>query len=335
MIHFEWIVLLWLLPVPWVLRYLLPPAHRAREAALKVPFYDELTTLGGGGAGTDGGSRPTQMLAYLAWALLVVAVARPQWLGEPVTLPASGRDLMLAVDISGSMEYEDLTLHGRQVDRLTVVKSVAGDFIQRREGDRVGLVLFGGQAYLQTPLTFDRTTTRTMLDEAAIGLAGTDTAIGDGIGLAIKRMRERPQESRVLILLTDGANTAGEVDPLQAAKLAAEEGVRIYTIGVGAEEARVRTLLGTRTVNPSADLDEKTLNAIADTTGGTYFRAKDTAALEAIYRQLDELEPTIAETQTFRPMIALYYWPLAFALLLTALVAWRQSGIALWRRVAS
>ena len=335
MLRFEWLAVLWVLPLPVVLRYVLPPVRRAREAALKVPFYHELVGYDDGGAHAAGGSRLSQALALLAWALLVTAAARPQWLGEPVTLPTSGRDLMLAVDISGSMEYSDLTLHGRQADRLTVVKSVAGDFIERREGDRVGLVLFGSQAYLQTPLTFDRATTRVMLAEAEIGLAGTKTAIGDGIGLAIKRMRERPQESRVLILLTDGANTAGELDPPQAAKLAAEEGVRIYTIGVGAEEARVRTLLGTRTVNPSADLDEETLKTVAETTGGRYFRARDTAGLEAIYHQLDELEPTIAETETFRPTTALYPWPLAAALLLAALIGWRQSGLASWRRRAA
>jgi len=182
-------------------------------------------------------------------------------------------------------------------------------------------VLFGEQAYLQTPLTFDRDTVLTMLDEAQIGLAGRATAIGDSIGLAIKRLRENANSNRVLILMTDGANTAGEVDPLQAADLAAREGLTVYTIGIGADEMLVRSLFGTRRVNPSADLDERTLQTIAAKTGGQYFRARDLAELEAIYQLLDELEPVERDPQTFRPTKALFYWPLAAALLLMAALA--------------
>jgi len=330
-IHFEWQEILYLIPLPLLVRYLLPPVRRHQEAALRVPFYKELLSFGGASRRAGGQSWLIFVLLLLAWMLLVVAAARPQWLGEPVVLPASGRDLMLAVDTSGSMEMDDMVLNGRQVDRLTVVKSVAGDFIERRVGDRVGLILFGDQAYLQTPLTFDRQTTRYMLDEAAIGLAGQKTAIGDGIGLAVKRLRERPQDSRVLILLTDGANTAGEVDPVQAAKLAAEVGVKIYTIGVGADEMRLRGFFGSRTINPSADLDEETLQYIADTTGGAYFRARDTQSLEAIYAQIDQLEPAITETETFRPVQPLFFYPLAGALLLSLFIAWRQTGFSLFK----
>lgn len=332
MIQFEWLELLYLLPLPLVLWFVLPSVRRSQEAALKVPFYRELLAVDSGARKAGQSSWLVFILLLLVWVLLVLAVARPQWLGEPIVLPASGRDLMLAVDTSGSMEMTDLRLKGRQVDRLTVVKAVAGDFIERRVGDRIGLILFGSQAYLQTPLTFDRQTTRYMLNESAIGLAGQNTAIGDGIGLAVKRMRERPQESRVLILLTDGANTAGAIEPLQAAKLAAQEGVKIYAIGVGADEVRVRGLLGTRTINPSADLDEKTLKGIAEITGGAYFRAKDTDALEAIYAQLDRLEPTITETETFRPVDALFFWPLGAALVLSFLIAWRQTGLSIFSR---
>jgi len=238
----------------------------------------------------------------------------------------SGRDLLLAVDISGSMETEDMQL-GRQVtDRLTAVKAVAGNFIDHREGDRLGLILFGDQAYLQTPLTFDRETVRTLLNEAAIGLAGKSTAIGDAIGLAVKRLRERPAENRVLILMTDGANTSGSVDPLKAADLAAREGVRIYTIGVGADEMLVRGFFGTQRV-PGTDLDEGTLTAIAQKTGGQYFRARDIEGLQKIYALLDKLEPVSQDEQTFRPVHELYVWPLGAALLLTALLALGLTGM--------
>jgi Ca-activated chloride channel family protein len=288
-------------------------------AALRVPSLNEFAREA---SGVRIGSRSWPLwIAVIAWLLLVTASSRPQWLGEPVALPVSGRDLLLAVDLSESMTETDFEIQGQRVDRLTAAKWVAQDFIKRREGDRIGLVLFGEQAYLQTPLTFDRDTVLTMLDEAQIGLAGRATAIGDSIGLAIKRLRENENSNRVLILMTDGANTAGEVDPLQAADLAAREGLTVYTIGIGADEMLVRSLFGTRRVNPSADLDELTLQAIAEKTGGRYFRARDVAELEAIYQLLDELEPVERDPQMFRPVKALFYWPLAAALLLVALLA--------------
>jgi Ca-activated chloride channel family protein len=227
---------------------------------------------------------------------------------------------MLAVDLSRSMQERDFELAGQRVDRLSATKAVAREFIERRAGDRLGLVLFGEQAYLQTPLTFDHETLGQLLDEAAIGLAGQATAIGDAIGLAVKRLREQPAASRVLILITDGANTAGEVDPRQAAELAAREGLTIYTIGIGADSVLVRDIFGTRRVNPSRDLDEDMLDAIAETTGGRYFRARDTEELRQIYALLDELEPLEREGQRFRPRHALFDWPLAFGLLCGALV---------------
>jgi Ca-activated chloride channel family protein len=274
-------------------------------------------------------------LGMVAWILFVVAAARPQWLGESIELPISGRDLMIAVDLSGSMEINDFVISDRQVDRLTATKLVAGDFIDRRVGDRLGLVLFGRQAYLQTPLTFDRETVKTLLYESVIGLAGKETAIGDAIGLAVKRLREvKNQESaaksdeknnvnlsdKILILLTDGANTAGEVEPIKAAEMAAEMGLKIYTIGIGADEMLVRSFFGMRKVNPSTDLDEDTLKKIAQVTGGKYFRARDTQELEKIYELLDELEPITKETQYFRPTSALFMWPLGLAMALATIL---------------
>ena len=213
-----------------------------------------------------------------------------------------------------------MVLDNSPVNRLAVVKRVAGEFIQRRRGDRVGLVLFGSRAYQQTPLTFDTETTAILLEEAEIGLAGRETAIGDAIGLSVKRLREDASAERVLILLTDGANTSGEVQPMQAAEFAARENLTIYTVGVGADEMMVQDFFGTRTVNPSADLDEDTLRAIADRTGGAYFRARDAKALAEIYEQLDELEPVESDQESIRPVDELFYWPLSAAFLL-ALVA--------------
>jgi Ca-activated chloride channel family protein len=223
---------------------------------------------------------------------------------------------MLAVDLSFSMQEQDFELQGQWVDRLTATQAVAQDFIMRRQGDRIGLILFGENAYLQTPLTFDRETVRTLLMESQIGLAGRATAIGDAIGLAIKRLRNQDDSNRVLVLLTDGANTAGEIEPIRAAELAARDGLTIYTIGIGADEMLVRSLFGTRRVNPSAELDEETLRAIAETTGGRYFRARDTRELDDIYRLLDRLEPIEQDPESFRPVTALFQWPLGAALIL-------------------
>jgi Ca-activated chloride channel family protein len=242
------------------------------------------------------------------------------WVGDPIDLPVSGRDLMLAVDISGSMQIEDIVQGGKQVSRLAAVKKVAGDFIERRVGDRIGLILFGSQAYVQTPLTFDRKTVQSLLQDSAIGLAGEQTAIGDAIGLAVKRLLENPQGSKVLVLLTDGASNAGEVQPIKAAELAAKQGLTIYTIGIGADEMIVNSFFGAQRVNPSADLDEKTLSEIAKATGGKYFRARDGKQLEKIYALLDELQPVIQDKQTFRPQRALFYWPLGVAMLLASLM---------------
>ncbi len=320
MIHFEWPWWIVLLPLPWLVRAFMQPLQSRREAALRMPYLSELPALTAQGVIEKRPPWP-MWLALLAWCLLVVAALRPQWLGEMIEIPVSGRDLMLAVDLSESMQQDDFILQGQRVDRLTATKWVAGDFIERRVGDRLGLILFGERAYLQAPLTFDRKTVKTLLYESAIGLAGGKTAIGDAIGLAVKRLRNYQDSHRVLVLITDGANTAGNVFPKKAAELAAREGLKIYTIGIGADEMLVQSLFGTRKYNPSRDLDEATLKAIADVTGGRYFRARDTDGLEKIYTLLDQLEPVEKDVQRFRPKTALYYWPLAAAVLLALLLA--------------
>jgi len=324
MFEFAWPWFFLALPLPWLMRRFLPSQNGAVRAALRVPFIDELEGLSGTAARQPLLSYEWRLwLAVFAWMLLVTASARPQWLGDPVEQAVSGRDLMMAVDLSGSMEIADFMLDKKQVDRLTATKAVAGQFIERRVGDRIGLILFGDHAYLQAPLTFDRKTVHTLLDESAIGLAGEKTAIGDAIGLAVKRLRDNPENQRVLILLSDGANTAGVVTPLQAADLAAKEKLKIYSIGVGADEMLVRDFFGTRRVNPSEDLDEDTMRALADKTGGRYFRARDIAELTQIYRLLDALEPAVKEQRSYRPREELFPWFLGVALLIAAgLLQW-------------
>jgi len=319
MISFVWPWLALALPLPLLIRSLFPPVTQGEEAALRVPFMEGVQIAS---TSTITGKRQhwRLVLAIAIWLLLVLAAMRPQWLGETVEIPISGRDLMLAVDLSGSMQEEDFVINGQAVDRLTATKQVASSFIRKRVGDRLGLILFGEQAYLQTPLTFDRETVVTLLLESAIGLAGKKTAIGDAIGLAVKRLKDNPQESRVLILLTDGANTAGVVNPVKAATLAAQKGLTIYTIGIGADEMIVRSLFGSRRVNPSRDLDETALKKIAQQTGGRYFRAHDTKELEQIYAIIDQLEPLEQEQQLFHPRRALFYWPLGIAVTLGLLL---------------
>lgn len=329
MLSFDQLWALWLLPLPLLTWWLLPPARRS-SGGLRVPFAAQLREL----IASGGHHRPARpplarmVLLALLWLLLVAAASGPRWIGEPLQAPVSGRDLLLAVDLSGSMQIEDMVIGDEQVMRVTAVKAVLDDFIHAREGDRIGLVLFGSRAYLQAPLTFDRATVAQLLREAQIGFAGEETAIGDAIGLAVKRLRDRPGDRHVVILLTDGANTAGEVAPLEAARIAAREGIVIYTVGIGATELITRGLFGTgfgaRRVNPSLDLDEDALQAIAELTGGRYFRARDPEELAGIYRLLDELEPVVTESRTYRPQRALFHWPLGAALALA--LGWAALG---------
>ncbi len=264
-----------------------------------------------------------RVLLIICWLSALLALARPVWIGDPVALPTNGRDLLLAVDISGSMEQQDMQMGGTPVNRLMAVKAVVGEFVTQRQGDRLGLILFGERAYLQTPLTFDTKSLQTLLNEAQIGFAGSrGTAIGDAIGLAVKRLQQRPENHRVVILLTDGANNSGEMDPLQAAELAQRAGVKIYTIGIGAESQESFGLFGRRSINPSADLNEQELAGIAEATSGQYFRARDPRELNAIYQELNRLEPVEQEAEMLRPTISLFHWPLGLAFGLSLLIAW-------------
>ncbi|WP_334063005.1 vWA domain-containing protein [Alteromonas genovensis] len=312
MLDFNWWWAFLALPLPLIVRFLVPKASEPSLAALRVPRlrpeqHNEDRTVKK--------SKVALASATLIWLALVTAAAQPQWLGEPVSIPNEGREMMLAVDLSGSMKIDDMQLNGRQVNRLTMTKSVVYDFIQRRVGDRLGLILFADTAYVQAPLTHDRETVSTLLSEAVIGLVGEQTAIGDAIGLAVKRFDAKDESNNVLILLTDGQNTAGNITPEQAKELAINKGVKIYTIGVGADKMLIQSFFGSRQINPSQELDETMLSDIASSTGGQYFRARNAEELNSIYQQLDTLEPIEGETRKMRPLTALFYYPLAFALL--------------------
>lgn len=320
----HWPLLLWLIPLPWLLRRLCPPMP-TYEQALYFPALEALQRARG--------AEPVQLvhgktalparllLLWIIWCLLVVASARPQWQGDPVGIPTSGRDLLLAVDISGSMETRDMVIDDQPAQRIDAMKKVLSEFVRQRLGDRLGLVLFGTRAYLQTPLTFDRQTLAQQLEEAQLGFAGEKTSIGDALALSVKRLQDRAQQSRVIILLTDGANTAGEISPLQGADLAANLGIRVYTIGMGADAMEVRGFLFKQIVNPSQDLDEESLRAIADKTGGKYFRARSTDELQGIYTELDRLEPSLGDEALIRPITEWFYWPLSLALCLSAVLS--------------
>ncbi|MGB3919253.1 VWA domain-containing protein [Thiothrix litoralis] len=320
MYEFLWWWLFALLPLPLLIRWWLKPAEQAEGVALKVPFLEDFQQ-GKQLLGSSWYGLLALLLASVAWVMLVAAAARPVWIGDTVAMPVSGRDLMLAVDLSGSMQEQDFILNGQVVDRLVATKAVAGEFVRKRTGDRVGMVLFGDQAYLQVPLTFDRQTVLQLLNESQIGLAGERTAIGDAIGLALKRLQASPEKNRVLILMTDGANTAGSVSPLEAADMAAAAGLKIYTVGIGSESDQMRSVFGFQLMNPTADLDEKTLKSIAERTGGAYFRARDTEEFHNIYAELDRLEPAEKEAQQWRPQQELFRWPLLAAFVLSMAAA--------------
>lgn len=307
-----------LMPLPLIIRALLPAASPKSSAVLKIPFYDRIQSI-------KLQLNPANfrllhkklLLPFIIWCLLCIAISGPQWLDAPLEFPQSGRDIMLALDLSGSMQTADMELNGSYFSRLSVVKIAARSFIEARKGDRLGLILFGTHAYLQTPLTFDQQTILQMLDDATIGLAGSQTAIGDALGLALKQLSQAPGDSKAIILLTDGGNNAGSVSPLDAAMMAKQMGIAIYTIGIGAEQLIVQGVFGPQMIHPTNDVDEAMLKQIAHVTGGIFFRASNAEELQQIYQQINKLVPVTAASSIFRPIKPLYPWPLGLALFLS------------------
>jgi Ca-activated chloride channel family protein len=310
MIGFEWWWALLMLPLPLLARLLLAPASSPARA-IEVPLLGRQIPRD---SGNRGRLRPRRLWLWIFWSCLLLAASRPFWLGEPITRNVSGRDLMLAIDISGSMSEADMTINSRAATRLDVLKLVVGDFIERRQGDRLGLILFGTNAYNYVPLTFDLDALGKLLDDVSTGLAGRHTAIGDAIGVAMKAMRKQQGRNKVLILVTDGSNTAGFENPVAAAQAAARQGMTIYTIGIGSDADTLQRIYGTQNVPAGVALNEAVLGSIAEVANGRYFRASNLAALEQIYHELDELEAVEYEYQRQRPRRELYRLPLLAAL---------------------
>ena len=301
--------LLAIVPLPIIVARLVP-AHRETQSSVRIPSLKRLSRLTGQQPSTGAvvlqRSLTQKLILAVLWLCALVAASRPQWVGEPITQTIPSRDLLLAVDLSGSMETEDFTdRDGHQVDRLTAVKQVLDDFLTRREGDRVGLIFFGSAAFVQAPFTEDLELCRTLLDEAQVRMAGPQTVIGDAVGLALTVFERSEQEDRVLIVLTDGNDTGSQVPPDRAAGIAKDRGVTIHTIAVGDPEA-----VG------EEKIDEDVLQAMADETGGGFFRANDRAELDQIYQRLDELETQELESQSYRPKTDLFHWPLAAFLII-------------------
>lgn len=309
------------LPLPLLVYWFINRAPR-QEAALQVPFYRQLLQLRSDSSRHYNKRPLLLLLCVLIWILVVSAASRPQWVGEAVELPTSGRDMMLALDLSGSMEARDMYLDNQQLSRFRVMKAVLSDFVEKRQGDRLGIILFARHAYLLTPMTHDLGAVQQLVEELEIGIIDESaTAIGDAAGLGVKHLRERPENNRVLILLTDGINNSGELTPTQAGRLARTEGIRMHVVGIASDQFAQRSLFSGSRGPIESEIDDATMTEIAEMTGGRYFRARTLEDMIEIYDELDRMEPIEQDEQTFRPVRLLFYWPLGAALLLSFLLA--------------
>lgn len=312
-----------LLPLPWLVNRILP-AYRKRDEAIKAPFFQKLVELSGAlpSRGAIISKRPFYRLVLMLvmWSCIVIALARPQYIGVPIKHEKSARDLMVAVDLSGSMQARDFVDEtGENVDRLSAVKSVLKEFVEQRPHDRLGLIVFGDAPFLQAPFTQDHDTWMTLLDETQIAMAGMSTAFGDAIGLAIKHFRDNESQNRVLIVLTDGNDTGSRVPPIEAAKVAERFAVTIYPVAIG----------DPATTGEEA-LDTDTLKRVAEITGGGFYQALDRQQLKEIYQRIGELEPQLFDAQSFRPRRDLHHIPMLLVtvlmLVFMALAIWQPTN---------
>ncbi|NVP56113.1 vWA domain-containing protein [Mycoplana rhizolycopersici] len=320
--------LLLLLPLPFLVWWLLPP-YREQTAAVRIPFFEDITKAAGIGP-TEGSVVPRanllqKIIGPICWVLVVLALARPQYVEPPIEKTEPQRDLMLALDLSQSMDTRDFRDPEGNLDaRVDAVKTVVADFIERRPNDRLGLVAFGDAPYPLVPFTMDHGTVRTMLADTLPGMAGPRTALGDAIGLSIKMFEQSQAPDKVLIVLTDGNDTASKMPADKAAEIAKDNHVRIHTVGIGDPAAR-----------GEEKLDAAVLEKIATTTGGRYFFGQDQKSLADIYTLLDEITPANQKTLSWRPRIELFHYPLGAAVLLVLayhVVMWLLSIGASHRR---
>jgi Ca-activated chloride channel homolog len=330
MFHFYWPWLALLLPLPFLIRRIMPSAKEKD----KVPeiYFPALHRLKSAFAVSNRANESSNLLFFilfsLMWLSLVLALMQPEKVDQLTQIKHKGYDLMLAVDISASMQAVDFSTPSKVISRLEATKDVVSKFVLGRQGDRVGLITFGENAYLHVPLTLDTQSVSRMLHDTVSGMAGNATAIGDAIGLSVRTLRERPEGSRVLILLTDGEDNASSIPPLEAAKLAKQYGIRIYTIGVGTEGlVPFPTQLGGYGM-VQVSIDEELLTEIATLTGGQYFRATDKKALSSIYRRINELEKSESNETIFLIREPFYYYPLGLSMLFLFLLSLSQ----LWNR---
>ena len=299
--------LLLLLPVVIYGRY-----KRFVSSEMKVASLSFLEVGGMPGSWAQKAAFLLPVLKYVALALMILSLARPQWGTEKVNVTTEGVNIVLALDLSESMAALDFTQNNNIVTRLDAVKGVVEDFIMKRDGDRIGMVVFGSEAFTQLPLTRDYDTISFMLERLKIGAAGPSTAIGDAVGIALKRLEDIESKSNIIILLTDGRSNSGELSPETAATIAAERGVKIYTIGVGTSGKAPflvkDPLMGERYVYQRVEMDQDTLKKMADMTGGTFFAAQDIDTLAKIYEMIDNLEKTEVEVKRWAQYRELYPW---------------------------
>lgn len=318
--HFANPQMFWLLLLPFIVYFVLPRTQSVIGGALRVPFIDDLKKIKNKAglhsilfANKNISASFKFIYLFLIWGLLTIAAARPQFVGEPYRLNAQNRDIMLVIDISTSMLEQDFSTSSRRIDRLTAVKAVVSNFVEKRTEDRLGLVLFGTRAYLQSPLTFDKKAVKSILFDTDAGMAGNTTSIGDALGLALKNLKdEKNKDNKIIILLTDGENNDGSLSMAQAITLAEKEGFRVYTVGVGAEASFFGSLFSLQ----SNELDEKSLKELAQKTKGNYFRATDLNSLADIYQKIDMLEPQNNEGNIVQEKTELFYLPLIGVLIL-------------------
>ncbi|RUO43842.1 IMP dehydrogenase [Aliidiomarina taiwanensis] len=320
MFSFAWSWVLLLLPLPLVL--LFAKSSGVDTAKLHFPGSASRGLTGTQAPSLSNLQRLRQLfLPFIVWCCVVVAAAQPRWLGEPIPTQQQAREILIAMDLSGSMRQEDMRMNGQPVSRLYAAHHILADFIRRRQGDRIGLIIYADSAHMYVPLTSDLDTVARLAEEAELGLVGSQTALGDAIGLAIKSFITSNSEQRVILMLTDGMINAGRIGPEEAILLAKNNDVRIHTIGIGADEMVVPSLFGERRINPSQELNEPFLTEVAHASGGEYFRARNVREMERIYSLIDQLEPVQSEQQQFRPQRSLVHWPLGLGLLCVLLHA--------------